>query len=396
MEQKISIILPVKDTAKYLRTCLDSILAQTYENWELLAVDDASSEDCFAILEEYAKKDTRVIALQNPNPGLLNALRYGYANSSGELIHRMDSDDVMPREKLEVMVASRTSATIDTGIKDKSASISTTLDVRSTTVNSFTKLDRRSDQVDFESISINSMCHLNQHESIPKLNQQKGILITGATEYFSDEGPVGDGFKRYDKWLMEVAKHQSYRAEVYKECVIPSNCWLVHRNDFDRVGGFEPNDFPEDYDLCFRFIAGGLKIIGLPTVLHHWRDRSDRISRNWDVYKDNRFFELKIRYFFEMDRDENRPLVLWGAGKNGKDLAKLILQKEKQLTWVCDNEKKIGKDIYDVRMRHFSMIKELNSPQIIIAVASPDGQKEIEVELQKLTLEKGKDYWFFA
>jgi len=338
---KISIILPVKDTARYLRTCLDSILAQTYTNWELLAVDDASSDDCYSILQEYAQKDPRIKALQNPNPSLLNALRFGYAHSSGELIHRMDSDDVMPKDKLEVMVAS----------------ISTPLDIR---------------------------------------NDFRGILITGATEYFSDEGEIGDGFKRYDKWLMKLAKTQSYREEVYKECVIPSNCWLVHRTDFDRIGSFEPDDFPEDYDLCFRFIAGGLKIIGLPQVLHHWRDRSDRISRNWEVYKDNRFFELKVRCFFEMDRDENRPLVLWGAGKNGKDLAKLLLQKEENLNWVCDNDKKIGKDIYAVKMKHFSFLEELSFPQIIIAVASPDGQKEIQVELDKYNLTKGKDYWFFA
>ncbi|MBL1279838.1 MAG: glycosyltransferase [Fluviicola sp.] len=346
MKQKISIILPVKDTAKYLKTCVDSILAQTYENWELLAVDDASSDACYSILQNYAQKDERIKALQNPNPRLLNALRFGYAHSSGELIHRMDSDDVMPKDKLEMMVAG------------------------------------------FE--------NLNRHENLNQQTTNHNVLITGATEYFSDEGPIGDGFKRYDKWLMELAKKQSYREEVYKECVIPSNCWLVHRDDFDRIGAFSPDTFPEDYDLCFRFIAGGLKIIGLPKVLHHWRDRSDRISRNWEVYKDNRFFELKVHYFFKMDRDKSRPLVLWGAGKNGKDLAKLVLKENKDLHWVCDNEKKIGKDIYEVRMQHFSSLSELNSPQIIIAVASPEGQVEISRELARMNFEKGVDYWFFA
>tara|TARA_R110002072_G_scaffold172042_1_gene325819 strand:- start:14733 stop:15848 length:1116 start_codon:yes stop_codon:yes gene_type:complete len=354
---KISIILPIKDTAKYLKTCLDSILSQTYQNWELLAVDDDSSDDCFSILVEYAKIDSRITALKNPNPGLLNALRFGYSHSTGELIHRMDSDDVMPGDKLEVMLAS----------------ISATLDGRSTT------LDVR-------------LTALDGHNEAFK----KGALITGATEYFSDEGPIGDGFKRYDRWLMEVAKNQSYREEVYKECVIPSNCWLVHRDDFDKIGAFDSDTFPEDYDLCFRFIAGGLKIIGLPKVLHHWRDRNDRISRTWEVYKDNRFFELKAHYFFKMDRDKKRPLVLWGAGKNGKDLAKFILKEEENLIWVCDNDNKIGKDIYGVKMQHFSSIERLNSPQIIIAVASPDGQREVKRELNVLNYLKGKDYWFFA
>ena len=324
--------MPVKDTARYLRTCLDSIINQTYKNWELLAVDDGSSDSSLSILKEYARKDVRISAISNSEPSLLNTLRLGYIKSNGELIHRMDSDDIMPLKKMALMV-------------EKS---------------------------------------------------KKGVLVTGATEYFSDEGTIGDGFKRYDKWLMQIALLQNYHEEMYKECVIPSNCWLIHREDFDRIGAFEHNTFPEDYDLCFRFLNAGLEIIGIPEVLHHWRDRDDRISRHWEVYKDNRFFNLKIDYFYKISRDVNRPLVLWGAGKNGKDLAKLILLKEKNFNWVCDNEKKIGKDIYDMRMHHFDHLLTLNNPQIVIAVASPDGQIEIQQELDKLNLEKGNDYWFFA
>ena len=337
---KISIILPVKDTSKYLKECLDSIVGQSYTNWELLAVNDNSSDNCFSILQEYAAQDDRIKALDNPQPSLLNALRYGYAKSSGILIHRMDSDDIMPLNKLELMI----------------------------------------DKFDFENLS----------------QLSGGIVITGGTKYFKDDGEVGDGFKKYDAWLMDVARNNSHKIEMYKECVIPSNCWLVHREDFDKIGGFSPETFPEDYDLCFRFIEGGLNVIGIPEVLHHWRDRSDRISRNWEVYKDNRFFQLKIGYFQKITRDTSRPLVLWGAGKNGKDLAKLIKEQKEEFHWVCDNENKIGKDIYDVRLKHYSVIQEIANSQIIIGVASPNGQKEIMTELNKLNLKKGIDYWFFA
>ena len=59
-------------------------------------------------------------------------------------------------------------------------------------------------------------------------------------------------------------------------------------------------------------------------ILHYWRDRSNRISRTWAEYKDNRFYELKVKYFNQLDRDTSRELVIWGAGKNGKDLVKLF------------------------------------------------------------------------
>jgi glycosyltransferase involved in cell wall biosynthesis len=335
IKEQISIVLPVKDTAPYLHDCLQSIIDQEFKNWELIAINDASTDDSLKVLEEFAALDSRIKVFTNPNPGLLQALRFGYSKTTGNLIHRMDSDDKMPVSKLSLM-----------------------------------------------------------HNEWIK--QGKGSVITGGAEYFMDNAEVGDGFKRYASWLTEVSRTNSHAENIYRESVIASNCWLVDRDDFDKIGGFEPETFPEDYDLCFRFYQGGLKIIGLDAILHLWRDRPDRISRNWDVYKDHRFFDLKINYFFSIERDSNRPLALWGAGKNGKDLAKLIQGQESNLNWVCDNEKKIGKDIYGIRMERFEKIKDLNDPQIIIAVASPDGQKEIETILKSWNLTAGDDYWFFA
>lgn len=327
--------MPIKDTASYLEECLQSIVTQTFLNWELIAVNDQSSDNSFEILENFASKDKRIKVYTNPTSGLLEALRFGYKQTAGELIHRMDSDDKMPINKLQLMVDSWQ-------------------------------------------------------------QNGKGSLITGGTKYFKDDGEVGDGFKRYDSWLKEVARKQSHANEMYRECVIPSNCWLLHREDFENVGGFEPEIFPEDYDLCFRFITKGLKVVGLNEILHLWRDREDRISRNWEVYRDNRFFDLKVNYFFNYSRNIERPLVLWGAGKNGKDLAKLILKQEEKFTWISNNKKKIGKDIYGIVLADADYIEKLRISQFIIAVASPEDQKGIGILLRELRLESGLDYWFFA
>jgi FlaA1/EpsC-like NDP-sugar epimerase len=104
---------------------------------------------------------------------------------------------------------------------------------------------------------------------------------------------------------------------------------------------------------------------------------------------------LKLGYFYELDRDWDRPLVLWGAGRNGKDMAKLLATREKSFHWVCDNENKIGKDIYGVRLGHYDLIPSISTAQIIIVVSTPAAKREIS---EKLTL-WGKnpiaDYWFF-
>ena len=331
----VSIIMAVKDTAPYLRDCMDSILNQTYQNWELLAVNDHSSDETPQILQEYANKDARIVFLNSDRPKLIPTLQIGYAHAKGMLINRMDSDDKMPDYKLEVLV--------------------------------------------------------NEW-----LKHGKGTVIAGGTEHFVDEGVVGDGFLKYERWLNEVARTSTHYQQIYTECVIPSHCWILHKDDFDLVGAFDPIIYPEDYDLCFRFYREKFTIIGMDKILHHWRDREDRISRTWEEYKDNRYFAMKLRFFYEIDRDYSRPLVLWGGGRNGKDMAKLLQARKDTFHWVCDNERKIGKDIYDVRMEHFDAIKDLENPQIMVVVSSPDGKKEIQAIFDQWEKKPVVDYWFFA
>ena len=105
---------------------------------------------------------------------------------------------------------------------------------------------------------------------------------------------------------------------------------------------------------------------------------------------------MKVRFFYDIDRDTSRPLVLWGAGRNGKDMAKLLQANNDTFHWVCDNERKIGKDIYGVILEHFNDIKNIENAQIMIVVSSPDGKKEIKKLLNSWSKQPVKDYWFFA
>ena len=105
---------------------------------------------------------------------------------------------------------------------------------------------------------------------------------------------------------------------------------------------------------------------------------------------------MKMRFFYEIDRDKTRPLILWGAGRNGKDMAKILQSYNDTFYWVSNNEKQIGKDIYDVRMQSFTEVPSIKNAQIMIVVSSPDGKKEIQALLDTWGKEPVKDYWFFA
>ena len=104
---EVSIIVPVYKVEKYIRRCIDSILAQAYEDFELILVDDGSPDDCGNICDEYAKKDSRIVVIHKENGGLSDArnvaLDWVFANSQSEYIVFVDSDDWVHSEYLEAL-----------------------------------------------------------------------------------------------------------------------------------------------------------------------------------------------------------------------------------------------------------------------------------------------------
>jgi hypothetical protein len=136
--------------------------------------------------------------MRNPEKGVIPALRLALQHSSGELITRMDADDIMAPQKLERM-----------------------------------------------------------HTLL--VAHGPGHLSAGLVEYFAD-AELGEGYARYGVWINKVNLEGRQWEEIYRDCPIPAPCWLVYREDLLRAGAFEPDIKPEDYDLIFRFRQIGLQL----------------------------------------------------------------------------------------------------------------------------------------
>lgn len=106
----ISIIVPVYNTAPWLRRCLDSICAQTYQNLEILCVNDGSTDNSAEILAEYAAKDSRIKVITQENAGLSAARNTALAHATGEWVTGVDSDDYLAPGGYERAVACITGA----------------------------------------------------------------------------------------------------------------------------------------------------------------------------------------------------------------------------------------------------------------------------------------------
>ena len=330
----VSILIPFKNVSTYLEKCLESIRNQEYVNWEVIAVNDHSSDSSYKIAKGFQLEDDRFKIFQNTGSGIIDALKLAYSKSTGNLISRMDADDYMASHRVSVMVQSL-------------------------------------------------------------LTYGKGSLAIGQVKYFSENG-INDGYQKYEEWLNRLTATGTNFSEIYKECVVPSPCWMVYRSDLENCDAFSPNRYPEDYDLAFRFYEKGLTCIPCTKTLHYWRDYQSRTSRTSAHYAQNYFLNIKLHYFLKLEYRSPQTLVLWGAGKKGKEIARLLKDQNVPFIWVCDNVKKIGKDIYGVVLNHYSIVQELGNLKIIITVANLEEQIFIDDYLNKTKLIRSKDYFFFC
>ncbi len=112
-QSKVSIIVPIYGVEKYLHQCVDSILAQTLKEIEIILVDDGSKDNCPAIVDEYAKKDPRVVAIHQENGGYGKAVNHGLKVATGEYIGIVESDDFIEPDMFEELYNLATTHNVD-------------------------------------------------------------------------------------------------------------------------------------------------------------------------------------------------------------------------------------------------------------------------------------------
>lgn len=112
----ISVIVPVYKVEKYIHRCIDSILAQTFTDFELILVDDGSPDSCGKICDEYAEKDSRIRVIHKPNGGVSSARNAGIDAARGEYLIFVDSDDKVEKHYIEFLYYSLTKSNSDLAI----------------------------------------------------------------------------------------------------------------------------------------------------------------------------------------------------------------------------------------------------------------------------------------
>lgn len=330
----VSILMPMKNASRYVGEAIESIVAQTYGNWELIIVDDHSTDNSVETVRSFANVDRRIHLFPNKGEGILPALQTASGRVSGTTITRMDADDLMPKDKLAVL--------------------------RST---------------------------LNQADA--------KTLVTGKSRYFGEK-EISLGYQKYEEWLNGVVDRQSFFTEIYRECTIASPNWMTRTADFQAMGGYERIQYPEDYDMVFRLRNAGFTVKGIDQVTHLWREHPNRTSRHSAVYQQASFFRLKMDYFLKSEIKPDQHLVVWGAGKKGKLVAKRLIEANLPFTWMDWRHERYQAGIYSQPIVPIENFEAIEQPIVISTVWPPDSQKrDIERFVKENHLRMGVNFFEF-
>ncbi len=322
--------MPVKNAGQYLRACIQSIVEQSFTDWELLIVDDHSSDNSIGVSKEFIKADTRIRTCSNDGHGIIPALSMAFANTSGNYVTRMDADDIMPQGRLEKMVD---------------------------------KLE----------------------DAAPK------TVVTGLVKYFADQ-PVSDGYLNYEKWLNEVNLKGEQWQNIYRECVIASPNWMARRSELLEINAFQESAYPEDYELVFRWYQNNFTITNINAVTLLWREHPLRTSRTSSNYNQRAFFKLKIEKFLELENRPG-DVVLWGSNAKANLAAEVLRGNGVPFHWMDLAEEITRRRDQEIgHYRDIEQLDQVKL--LIAVYPGATERKRLEAYLSGLGLEMGKEYWY--
>jgi hypothetical protein len=320
---RVSVLLPCRDAAPFLADTIASIQAQSFQDLEVIAVDDGSTDATNALLHAWAERDPRVHVLTQPPLGIVAALNAAVAAAKGDVLVRMDADDVAYFNRITLQVE--------------------------------------------------------------LLDAQPDIGACGTLVRYFPRATVMGGAARYEAWINSLITHDDIVRDIFVECPIAHPTLAIRRSVLEEVGGYQDNDWPEDYDLLLRLWMHGVRFAKVDQQLLRWRDRPDSASRNDPRYSEDAFRTCKVHYLRKtMLRD--RDVVIWGAGPVGKAFARELQQQGGTVRAFVDlDPRKVGQIVHGAPV--------INPPD---AVATPDafavsavGRPEARAEIRNTIAELG-------
>jgi glycosyltransferase involved in cell wall biosynthesis len=331
--------MPCYNAAGTIDETMSSLLNQTYRNFEIVAVDDGSTDATLEKLRNWKDRDERVGVLARGHEGIIAALNAGLVACRAPHVARMDADDRCHPERLAKQVAA--------------------------------------------------------------LDADPGLAVCASLVDGFPHDHVREGFRIYIDWLNHLVDHEAITREIFIESPLAHPSVAFRKRWVEKVGGYQEHGWPEDYDLWLRLYLAGARFEKVPEVLLYWREHEARLTRTDSRYSVENFIRAKAHYLFQGPLKDRDSVIIWGAGQMGRRLSKHLERQGAPLTAFIDiDPKKIGRER---RGKPIVGPEELRAylgaavrPVVLAAVSSRGARALIRERLNGLGLREGLDWWAVA
>lgn len=329
---KVSFVVPVRNAERTLAVALNSLIAQRFDDFEILVYDDGSTDRSSRILSRFTRVDKRLKILGNERVGLVEALRRLAAGSNADLLARMDADDFSYPQRLA--------------------------------------------------------------EQVSLLDSRPEIQLVGSLVHCFPTRLVTAGMRRYEQWLNDLVEPEEVARDIYVESPLCHPSVVMRKQAYSEAGGYLDDGCPEDYGLWLRFHDCGFQMAKVNQVLLNWREGDTRLTRVDSRYDLERFCELKLKHLKKGPLLGRTKVAICGAGKTGRRWSIELRKHNIEVAAFIDiNPDKWGGRLHGVPvLRPTSLEKGIPAEVLLVAVAKHRIREQIRGYLVGLGYLETRDF----
>ncbi len=331
---RTSVILPVHNGETFLAAAAESLLGQTDPDFELVAVDDGSTDATPDILQHLAARDRRVRVHRQAHSGVAAAANHGIGLARGAYVARMDADDLAHPDRIALQAG-----------------------------------------------------YLDRHFEVD--------LVATRVRYLGD-ARRNRGLAVFVDWNNSLTTPEEIADYRFVESPLIQPTVMFRRELPERFGAYRDGPFPEDYELWLRWLQHGVRMAKLPQKLLDWRDSPGRLTRTDPRYSVEAFYRAKSPYLYRWlaARNPHHPgVVIWGSGRTSRQRQRFLTELGVQIRAYVDiDPRKIG---YTIDGAPVIWPEDLPAPHecfVLGWVGSRGAREDIETRLQARGFQRGLHY----
>jgi glycosyltransferase involved in cell wall biosynthesis len=322
--------MPLRNEERYLPAALESLFRQTFRSWELIAVDDGSTDATPAILAEAERRDARVRIVRSSEKGLVNALNAGLSCCRAEFVARMDGDDICHPRRLELQVA-----------------------------------------------------HLDSHPEVS--------LVACGFRHFP-RNSLKPGMIAYETWQNGLDSHERIMSDLFVESPFVHPSIICRKVLMEQMNGYRDWGWAEDYDLWLRMARFGARFARLPETLFFWRDHPERATRTMEEYSATSFRNCKLDNLKNGFLQGVNTVVIAGAGLEGRAWQRMLAVHGIAVSaWIDVDPRKIGKNLHGAEVLSTASIAAVQD-RIIVAIGVRGARDQFREMVTPFRLQEGIDF----